>query len=122
MTLAKHPLAGAAAALVAALALPGAGWADAATDAMIEAGKKIAFDRNTGNCLACHHIDGGEAPGTIGPPLIAMNVRFPSKDKLRAQIWDATVANPESPMPPFGSHQILTDREVDQVVEFIWSK
>lgn len=95
---------------------------DAAQAAMIEAGKKLAFDRSMGNCLACHYIDGGQSPGSIGPPLIAMSVRFPDKDKLRAQIWDATIANPESAMPPFGSHHILSDEQLDQVVEFIWSK
>ena len=86
-----------------------------------EQGKKLAFDRKKGNCLACHHIDGGTAAGNIGPPLIAMQVRFPDKEKLRAQIWDATVANPESAMPPFGSHQILSDKEMDTLVEFIWT-
>jgi sulfur-oxidizing protein SoxX len=87
----------------------------------IEQGKDIAFDRTKGNCLACHHIDGGQAGGNIGPPLIAMSVRYPDKEKLRAQIWDATIANPESAMPPFGSHQIISDAEIDKVVEFIWS-
>jgi sulfur-oxidizing protein SoxX len=88
---------------------------------MIEEGKNLSFDRRKGNCLACHHIDGGQAGGTIGPPLIAMSVRYPDKEKLRAQIWDATIANPESPMPPFGSHQIVSDAEIDKIVEFIWT-
>ena len=35
----------------------------------IEQGKKVAFDRKKGNCLACHMIAGGELPGNIGPPL-----------------------------------------------------
>jgi sulfur-oxidizing protein SoxX len=83
--------------------------------------KKLAFDRTKGNCLACHYIDGGTAAGNIGPPLIAMQVRFPDKEKLRAQIWDSTVANPETAMPPFGSHQILTDQEIDMLVDFIWT-
>lgn len=87
----------------------------------LAAGKELAFDRSKGNCLACHHIDGGASGGTIGPPLIAMSVRYPDKEKLRAQIWDATVANPDSAMPPFGSHHILSDQELDQVVEFVWS-
>ena len=91
------------------------------TAKMTEEGKKLAFDRRKGNCLACHHIDGGTAAGNIGPPLIAMQVRYQDKDKLRAQIWDATVANPESPMPPFGSHHILSDKEIDTLVEFIWT-
>ncbi len=87
----------------------------------LEAGKKLAFDRKKGNCLACHFIDGGKAAGNIGPPLVAMSVRYPDKEKLRAQIWDATIANKQSPMPPFGSHHILSDAEVDTLVEFIWS-
>jgi sulfur-oxidizing protein SoxX len=115
---------GAAGALAVALGSVGLAPASAlAGDAakMAEEGKEIAFDRTKGNCLACHHIDGGAAGGTIAPPLIAMNVRYPDKDKLRAQIWDATVANSESAMPPFGSHHILSDAEIDKVVEFVWS-
>jgi len=87
----------------------------------LEEGKAIAFDRAQGNCLACHTIVGGEAPGTIGPPLVAMQTRYPDKAKLRAQIWDATVANPNTAMPPFGRNEILTEAEIDKVVEFIWS-
>lgn len=84
-----------------------------------EEGKEIAFDRTKGNCLACHMIEGGASPGTIGPPLVAMKVRFPDKAKLRAQIYDPTVANPNSVMPPFGKHGALTPEELDKVVEFI---
>ena len=88
---------------------------------MIADGKKVAFDRKKGNCLACHMMAGGESPGNIGPPLIAMKARFPNKADLRAQIWDATEKNPNSFMPPFGKHQILTEKEVDLVTEFIHS-
>jgi len=95
--------------------------ANAADDSVIAEGKKIAFDRKLGNCLACHMIEGGELPGNIGPPLVAMKARFPDKAKLRAQIWDSTVNNPNSMMPPFGRHEILTESEIDKVVEFIHS-
>lgn len=87
----------------------------------VSQGKKIALDRASGNCIACHLIAGGESPGTIGPPLVAMQVRYPSKDKLREQIFDPTKANPVSAMPPFGKNQILTEAQLNQVVEFIWS-
>jgi sulfur-oxidizing protein SoxX len=89
--------------------------------ATIAAGKKIAFDRKLGNCLACHQIEGGELPGNIGPALVDMKQRFPDKAKLRAQIWDSNRNNPNSIMPPFGRHQILTESEIDKVVEFIYS-
>lgn len=87
----------------------------------VEQGKKIAFDRKKGNCLACHAIDGGDLPGNIGPPLVAMKARFPDKAALRAQIWDATKANPNSAMPPFGRNKIVSDKEIDLIVEYIYT-
>ncbi|MFN2309714.1 MAG: sulfur oxidation c-type cytochrome SoxX [Gammaproteobacteria bacterium] len=86
---------------------------------VVEQGKKIAFDRAKGNCLSCHAIAGGDLPGNIGPPLVAMQARFPDKAKLRAQIWDATTVNPNSMMPPFGRHRVLSEDEIDKVVEYI---
>ena len=47
-----------------------------ADDATVALGKQVAFDSGKGNCLACHMIPGGESPGNIGPPLLAMG--FPS--------------------------------------------
>ena len=87
----------------------------------IAEGKAIAFARNKGNCLACHMVEDGESPGNIGPPLIAMKVRYPDKSKLRAQIWDATAFNPESFMVPFGRLKVLTESEIDALVDYIWS-
>jgi sulfur-oxidizing protein SoxX len=86
-----------------------------------EQGKIISFDRKKGNCLACHQIEGGDLPGNIGPPLVAMKARFPDKARLRAQIWDPTHANPNSMMPPFGRHQVLSESEIDKVIEFIYT-
>ncbi len=88
---------------------------------VVDQGKEIAFDRSKGNCLACHMIEGGTLPGNIGPPLVGMKARFPDKAKLRAQIWDSTKAKPNSIMPPFGRHKILTESEIDKVVEFIYT-
>ena len=93
----------------------------AADEQMIAEGKKLAFDRKKGNCLACHQIEGGDLAGNIGPALVAMKARFPEKAALRAQIWDATAKNPNTMMPPFGRHEILTEAEIDKVVEFIHS-
>jgi L-cysteine S-thiosulfotransferase len=93
----------------------------AAESSVIEQGKAIAFDRKLGNCLACHQIEGGSMAGNIGPPLIAMKARFPDKAKLRAQIYDARVANPNTIMVPFGPNQVLTGEQIDKVVEFIYT-
>lgn len=91
----------------------------------IEQGKKLAFNKKKGNCLACHAIEGGKLPGNIGPALsisgVAMKDRYPDKSKLRAQIYDARTNNPNTIMPPFGAHEIISDAEVDKIVEFIYS-
>lgn len=71
--------------------------------------------------MACHMMGEADLPGNVGPPLIAMKQRFPEKAALRAQIWDATQKNPQSMMPPFGRHEILTEDEIDKVVEYIYS-
>ena len=92
----------------------------ASADAIAD-GKKVALDRKKGNCLGCHMIMGELLPGNIGPPLVAMKARFPNKADLRAQIWDPTVKNPNSIMPPFGKHRVLTEKEVDLVTEYIYS-
>lgn len=95
---------------------------NAGDKSVIEQGKKISLDRKKGNCLACHLIpDGGEQPGNIGPPLIAMKTRFPDKEVLKAQIGDARTKNPNTIMPPFGAHGILTADELVKVTEYIHS-
>jgi len=94
---------------------------EAVAASMIEEGRKIALDRRKGNCMACHVMAGATLPGNIGPPLVAMKARFPDKAKLRAQIWDSSQINPRTLMPPFGRHEILTEDEIDRVVEFVHS-
>lgn len=87
----------------------------------IEAGRALAFDRKEGNCLACHHIEGGELAGNTAPPLVAMQARFPDRNKLVAQIVDARTNNPLTLMPPFGAHGILSTEEIDLLVDFLYS-
>jgi len=87
----------------------------------LELGKAIAFDRMRGNCLACHFVEGAELTGNYGPPLIAMKIRYPDREVLRAQIWDAAVRNPDTRMPPFGRNRILTEEEIDLVTDYIQS-
>ena len=80
----------------------------------------IVVERRKGNCMACHAI-AGVASGNVAPPLVSMSQRFPDKNKLRDQITDAAKFNPNTVMPPFGRHQILSKDEIDKVVEFILS-
>jgi sulfur-oxidizing protein SoxX len=92
-----------------------------AADDLVAQGKKIAENRKKGNCFTCHAYEGANLPGNIGPPLVAMKARFPDKQKLYDQIWDASKANPNSIMPPFGRHEILSDKEIKAVTEWVYT-
>ena len=98
-----------------------AGGSAAWADERLAQGKAIAFDRNKGNCLSCHMMDDGELPGNSAPPLMMMQQRFPDRAVLRKQIWDALTRNPMSVMPPYGRHRILTEQEIDLVVDYVHS-
>lgn len=88
-------------------------------DAVTEGGC-IAINRKKGNCMACHEI-AGTTYGNIAPALVNVAQRWPDKAKLRAQIYDASKANPNTVMPPFGRNHILTPDEIDKVVDFVLS-
>lgn len=111
--------ASAVATMLGGVALPGV--VAAQEKSVVEQGKEIAFDRRAGNCLACHMVEGANLPGNIGPPLVAMKARFPDKDRLRAQIHDPQQFNPNTVMPPFGKHNILSDEQIDKIVEYVYS-
>jgi L-cysteine S-thiosulfotransferase len=106
---AKFALAAIALALSAASAQAQSGAAE---------GQKIAFDRGKGNCLTCHDIKGGDLPGTIGPQLKDLKAKY-DRNELIAIVTDETKRNPLTVMPPFGRNSILTDQEINAVVDFL---
>ena len=82
-------------------------------------GEKLAFDRGKGNCLTCHEIKGGDLPGTIGPALADIKSKYPDRKDLVAIVNDETKRNPLTVMPPFGRNHILTEKEIDAIVDFL---
>ena len=82
-------------------------------------GQKIAFDRAKGNCLSCHEIKGGDLPGSIGPQLKDIKRKYPDRKDLIAILTDESKRNPQTAMPPFGRNRILTEREIEAVVDFL---
>ena len=84
-------------------------------------GEQLAFDRSKGNCLTCHEIKGGDAPGNVGPSLADMKKRFPNRADLVAIISDETKRNPQTVMPPFQRNLILNDAEIQAIVDFLYT-
>ena len=100
---------------IGAFASIGAARAQSAVDE----GRKLAFDRGKGNCLTCHVIKGGDLPGTIGPELVDITSKYPKREDLVAILNDETLRNPLTVMPPFGRNRILTEKEINAVVDFL---
>ena len=101
-------------ALLAGAAMAGPVQAQSAAE-----GQKLAFDRGKGNCLTCHVIKGGDLPGTIGPELKDLKAKYPDRNDLVAILIDETKRNPQTMMPPFGRNRILTEREINAIVDFL---
>ena len=97
------------------------------TTDVVTTGWCVAITRRKGNCLGCHMAivnpwpEGFPPGGNVGPPLVAMKSRFESKAARRAHIHDATARNPNTSMPPFGKHRLLSDEQIDQIVEWLWT-
>jgi L-cysteine S-thiosulfotransferase len=96
-------------------AVPGLARAQSA----VAEGQKLAFDRGKGNCLTCHVIKGGDLPGTIGPELKGIKSKYPERSELVAILTDETKRNPQTVMPPFGRNRILTEQEINAIVDFL---
>jgi sulfur-oxidizing protein SoxX len=120
--LTDHPLTKPAAIPALALALLIGALASASPASAQSAaaeGQKLAFDRSKGNCLTCHVIKGGDLPGTIGPELKDIKSKYPDRNELVAILTDETKRNPLTVMPPFGRNRILTEKEINAVVDFL---
>lgn len=106
-------------ALLVLLGLAGVPTIALAQSPNVAEGQKLAFDRSKGNCLTCHDIKGGDLAGTIGPPLVDIKSKYPDRKELVAIVSDETKRNPTTVMPPFGRNHILTEQEINAVVDFL---
>jgi sulfur-oxidizing protein SoxX len=101
-------------------------WPVRANDARnVTAGRQLAFEIAKGNCLACHQFPGDPGANTlanIGPPLLAIRSRFPERALLRSRLWDPMRTNPNTVMPPFGKHQILSRDEIELIIDYLYTQ
>ncbi|MGB8108021.1 MAG: sulfur oxidation c-type cytochrome SoxA [Pseudolabrys sp.] len=86
-------------------------------------GAEMVADRNRGgSCLACHVIGpagGANLPGNVAPDLSEIGNAGREDEWLFNYIYDARVYNPDTVMPPWGSHGFFDDQEIDDMVAFL---
>ena len=88
-----------------------------------EKGKELAANRRKGgSCLACHVMGpagNADLPGNVGPDLSEIGTFGHDDSYLYNYVYDPRVFNPETSMPPWGAHGILTEEEVVHIVAFM---
>ncbi|MDO9008533.1 MAG: sulfur oxidation c-type cytochrome SoxA [Thiobacillus sp.] len=85
-------------------------------------GEKLAFDRSRGgSCVACH-IMGKTTPalpGSVGPDLSTIGIWGRSDQQLFNYVYDPRSVNPQSLMPPWGTHTLFSTLEIQDIVAFL---
>lgn len=86
-------------------------------------GRKLAISQPVGNCVACHVLPDVDLPGDVGPNLVESMKGYTEKDRatVKQWIWDATTFNPDTIMPPYGKNKLLTEKEIDDIVDYLYS-
>jgi L-cysteine S-thiosulfotransferase len=86
-------------------------------------GAELAADRSRGgSCLACHVMGpAGSAnlPGNFAPDLSEIGNAGREDEWFFNYIYDARVYNPETVMPPWGSHGFFNEEEINDIVAFL---
>ena len=93
----------------------------------IRAGRALFVAERKGNCAACHKTptdSSQKSVSAIGPPLEAIKQKYSAptdRARLRNVIWDSSKVTPDTIMPPYGKHHILTETEIDAIVTYLES-
>ena len=86
-------------------------------------GAKLVADRSRGgSCLACHVMGpagNADLPGNVAPDLSEIGNAGREDEWLYNYVFDARVYNPETVMPPWGSHGFFSEAEIKDIVAFL---
>lgn len=86
-------------------------------------GAKLVADRaRGGSCLACHimgQAGNADQPGNVAPDLSEIGNAGREDEWLFNYVYDARVYNPETVMPPWGTHGFYTEEEINDIVAFL---
>ena len=94
----------------------------AASPSDITAGKQLAFSRKDGNCVACHSLPGADMPGNVGPSLGPwIKQVFHDKEALVRYLYNPQATFAHTVMPPFGKNGMLSEKQLSQVADYLWS-
>lgn len=88
-------------------------------------GRALFIEQSKGNCTACHKTPTDaslKSASDIGPPLESIKQKYATpidRARLRELIQDPGKINPNTIMPPYGKHRILSDAEINAIVGYL---
>ena len=62
---------------------------------------------------------GADLPGNVGPDLSEIGNAGRDDEWLLNYVYDARVYNPDTVMPPWGTHDIFSESEIDAAAEYL---
>lgn len=101
------------------------GFAQVLAQANSQNGRALFIDERKGNCVACHKTPTDaslKSASSIGPALESIKQKYPApadRIRLRNVISDSSKINPATSMPPYGTHRILSEVEIDAIVAYL---
>jgi sulfur-oxidizing protein SoxA len=88
----------------------------------VNGGKLVADRARGGSCLACHVVGqagNADLPGDVGPDLSEIGNAGRDDEWLFNYVNDARVYNPQTVMPPWGTHGLFSESEIGDIVAFL---
>ena len=81
--------------------------------------RKAKADRRRAKKAQEDRKEHGRLINSIGPKLENIKAKYPDRNDLIAILTDETKRNPLTVMPPSGRNRILSEREINAVVDFL---
>ncbi|MDD2814412.1 MAG: sulfur oxidation c-type cytochrome SoxA [Thiotrichaceae bacterium] len=83
-------------------------------------GKKLIADRKLGgSCLACHLVPDEHLMGNVGIDLTEIGTWENDEERMFNHIYDSRIYNPNSVMPPWGAHGLISPTEIKDIVAYL---
>ena len=73
-------------------------------------------------CQQCHEIKGIADFGNVGPSLVDLKARYADRKDVVAIVTDETKRNELTVMPPFGRNHILSQQEIETIVDYLYKQ
>jgi len=50
-----------------------------------------------------------------------MKIKYPDRNKLFDRIYDPSSINPNTIMPPYGKNEILSTKEISDIIDYLYT-